>query len=112
MAQLIDVQLSPDRTRLRLRLRDAAGQAVLLTLPSTCLNTILAVLPRDVEARTVHHLDAWAINVAENGEDLILALRTPEGRAVSFRTKPSQVQGMATIATYGRNTRHPTGTIH
>jgi hypothetical protein len=38
----------------------------------------------------------------ENGQDLVLTLRTPQGLAISFATKPWQVEGMATIATDGR----------
>ena len=44
--------------------------------------------------------------LAENGRDMILTLRTPEGMAISFTVKPWQVQGMATVATYG-STREP-----
>jgi hypothetical protein len=46
-----------------------------------------------------------------NGQDLVLTLRTPEGQAVSFAMKPWQVEGMATIATYGNAARSPT-TVH
>ncbi len=98
---LIAVQLSPDGKRLHLKLRDEAGQAVSLTVPSSCINAMLAAIPRRVEKDVVHTLDAWAIDLAENGLDLVLTLRTSEGRAVSFMAKPSQVQGMATIATCG-----------
>ncbi|MGD0109823.1 MAG: hypothetical protein ABSC06_38240 [Rhodopila sp.] len=47
-----------------------------------------------------------------NGQDLVLTLRTPEGQAVSFAMKPWQVEGMATIATYGNSGRRSEKTLH
>jgi hypothetical protein len=52
------------------------------------------------------------MDLAENGHDLVLTLRTSEGRAVSFMAKPSQVQGMATIATYGSGQGRALKTVH
>ncbi len=111
-ASLIAVQLSADGKRLHLKLRDATGETVSLTLPSNCLNQVLTAMPRTVETDAVHPLDTWTMGLAENGEDLVLTLRTSEGRAVSFMTRPSQVQGMATIATYGRGQRTTAKTLH
>jgi hypothetical protein len=100
------VRLSPDRTRLVLRLRDHAGHSVSVSLPTACLNTVLTAMPQQVETGTVHPLDTWTMGPAENGLDLVLTLRTPQGLAISFTTKPFQVEAMATVATYGRV--HPT----
>jgi hypothetical protein len=47
-----------------------------------------------------------------NGQDLILTLRTPEGQAVSFAMKPWQIEGMATIATYGNASGTSAGPVH
>jgi hypothetical protein len=49
---------------------------------------------------------------AGNGQELVLTLRTPEGIAVSFTTKPWQLEGMATIATYGNAGPLPVKTVH
>jgi hypothetical protein len=43
---------------------------------------------------------------------MILTLRTPEGMAISFTVKPWQVQGMATVATYGSTREPPNRSIH
>jgi hypothetical protein len=48
----------------------------------------------------------------DNGQDLVLTLRTPEGQSVSFAMKPWQVEGMATIATYGTSGRTGVTTVH
>ena len=111
-AELGDVRLSADGSHLILRLRDTAGQTVSLSLPTRCLNTVLSALPRQVEMGTVHALDTWDMVPADNGQDMILRLSTPDGRAVSFAIKPWQVQGMATVATYGSLRAMPSRSIH
>ena len=100
-AELDGARLSPDGTRLTLLLRDAEGRKIALSLPTNCLNTVLTATPRTAEAGTVHPLDTWTMTPSGNGHDMILTLCTPEGTAISFTIKPWQVQGMATIATYG-----------
>jgi hypothetical protein len=110
--ELIDVRVSPDGTQLRLRLRDQSGQSLTFSLPACWLNTMLKALPASRGAATVHPLDSWSMDRAENGQEVVLTLRTPEGHAVSFVMKPWQVEGMATIATYGRSGRTPETTIH
>jgi hypothetical protein len=110
--QLTEVRLSPDGTRLLLTLLDDAGQRISLTLPASCLNTMLSVAPRHIEPGSVYRLDAWNMGVAENGQDLLLTLRTPEGLAISFALKPWQVEGMATIATYGSARRTQPKSLH
>jgi hypothetical protein len=111
-AELINVRLSPDRKRLRLTLRDEAGRMVSLSLPANWLNTLLNAVPRQVESGIVHPLDSWTMDRPGNGRDLILTLRTPEGQSVSFATKQWQVEGMATIATYGTTGPAPNETVH
>jgi hypothetical protein len=100
--ELMDVRLSADRTRLVLRLRDQTGQSISLSLPTACLNAVLTAMPQQIEIGTVHPLDTWTMGLAENGQDLVLTLRTPQGSTISFAAKPCQVEAMATIATYGR----------
>jgi hypothetical protein len=99
--ELIQAKLSPDSTRLQLTLRDQDGQSVSLSLPLACLNTILTAAPRQAATDEVHRLDSWTMDHAEAGNDIVLTLRTPEGLAISFNTKRWQIEGMATIATYG-----------
>ena len=110
--QLTGVRLSADRTHVILGLLDAAGQKVSLSLPVNCLNAVLSVTPRQAEAGAVYKLDSWNMSVAENGQDLLLTLRTPEGLAISFALKPWQVEGMATIVTYGSAQRMQPKTMH
>ena len=110
--ELMDVRLSGDRTRLVLRLRDASGQSISLSLPTVCLNAVLTAMPRQIETGIVHPLDTWTMGLAENGQDLVLTLRTPQGSAVSFAAKPCQVEAMATIATYGRAHPPTTRSVH
>jgi hypothetical protein len=104
-AEVLSVRLSRDRTRLVLMLRDAAGQTVSLSLPTQCVNAMLTAVPQQMEAGALHALDTWSIEPIGNGQDVVLTLRTAEGQAISFSAKPWQVEGMATIATYGRG--HP-----
>ncbi len=103
--ELLDVRVSPDRTRLVPRLRDHAGQSVSLSLPTACLNTLLTAMPQQGEIGTVHPLDTWTMEPTENGQDLVLTLRTPQGLAISFTAKAFQVEAMATVATHSR--AHP-----
>jgi hypothetical protein len=110
--ELIDVRVSPDGTHLRLRLRDQTGQSLTFSLPACWLGTMLKALPPQSGSKTVHPLDSWSMDRSDNGQDVVLTLYTPEGQAVSFAMKPWQVEGMATIATYGRSGRTPETTIH
>ncbi|WP_428484592.1 hypothetical protein [Rhodopila sp.] len=110
--ELVSVALSPDRKRLRLRLKDQLGRTVALLLPASWLNTIQGALPRQLESGIAHPLDSWSMDRDGNGQDLILTLRTPEGLAVSFTAKPWQVEGMATLATYGNLSRTHVKTVH
>jgi hypothetical protein len=110
--ELDGVRLSPDGSRLILLLRDTAGQKVSFSLPTSCLNSVLTAVPHPADADTVHAVDTWHISLAENGQDMVLTLRTPEGVATAFTIKRWQFQGMATVATYG-STREPTSrSIH
>jgi hypothetical protein len=84
----------------------------LASLPASCLNAVLSVVPRSAASDVVHQLDSWSMGVAENGQDLLLMLRTPEGAAISFTLKPWQVEGMATIAIYGSAQRSQPKTMH
>jgi hypothetical protein len=110
--ELISLRLSPDRKSLRLRLRDQAGRIVELSLPGSWLNSMRNAMPLQVESGTVHPLDSWSMDRAGNGQDLVLTLRTPEGIAFSFTTKPWQLEGMATIATYGNASPSAVKTVH
>lgn len=111
-AEFVSVRLSPDRNRLTLMLRDAMGQSISLTLPTACLNTVLTAMPQQINRGTLHSLDSWSMEPAENGQDVVLTLRTPDGLAISFAAKPWQVEGMATIATYGRGSRPSVKVVH
>jgi hypothetical protein len=111
-AHLTEVRLSADGARLNMDLLDLRGQKVSLSLPTSCLNAMLSVMPRHAKPDSLHKLDSWHMGVAENGQDLVLTLRTPEGLAISFTLKPWQVEGMATIATYGSAQRLPSKTLH
>lgn len=101
----MDVRIASDGDRLLLRLRDPAGQRISLSLPTSCINMILRAMPRVAENGTVHPLDTWSMVAAENGQDLILTLRTPQGRAVSFVARPFQFEAMATVAMHSH--AHP-----
>jgi hypothetical protein len=110
--ELYGVLVSSDGKHLRLRVRDQDGRTVTVSLPTCWLNAMLTAVPRSPGTNTVHPLDGWSMDRSGNGQDLVLTLRTPEGRAVSFAMKSWQVEGMATIATYGSPTRSPQTTIH
>jgi hypothetical protein len=110
--RLTAVRLSADGARLNVDLLDLHGQKVSLSLPTGCLNAMLSVMPRHAKPGTLHKLDSWSMGVAQNGQDLVLTLRTPEGLAISFTLKPWQLEGMATIATYGSAQRLLPKTLH
>jgi hypothetical protein len=110
--QMTEVRLSADGTRVIMALLDDAGRKVSLSLPANCLNAVLSAVPRHADPGTVHKLDSWNMGVAENGQDLLLTLRTAEGLAISFTLKPWQIEGMATIATYGGFQRSHPKTMH
>jgi hypothetical protein len=57
-----------------------------------CLNAVITAMPQRVESDAMHPLDTWTMVVAENDQDLVLTLHAPDGRTVSFATKPYQVQ--------------------
>ena len=89
-----------------------SGQTVSFSFPACWLNTMLNAVPDRPRPDTVHPLDSWSMDRVGNGQDLVLTLRTPEGQAVSFAMKPWQVEGMATIATYGLSGRPAAHTVH
>jgi hypothetical protein len=97
---LVGVRLSDDGWFVRAYFADKEGQTVSLTLPTECLSMLASVVPNRLDPDTVHVLHAWSMDHTANGEDLVLTLRTPDARTVSFLTKPWQVKGMATIATW------------
>lgn len=49
---------------------------------------------------------------AENGQDMLLTLCTPEGKAISFRIKSWQAEGIATVATSGSTRGRISRSIH
>jgi hypothetical protein len=110
--ELIGVRISSDGKHLRLRVRDQGGQAMTLSFPSGWLNRMLNVLPQSPGPDSVHSLDSWSMDRTSKGQDLILTLRTPEGQTVSFVMKPWQIEGMATIATYGNTLQTSAKTLH
>jgi hypothetical protein len=110
--QLTEVRLSADGARLNMDLLDSKGQKVSLSLPTNCMNAMLSALPRHAKPGSVHKLDSWNMGVAENGQDLLLTMRTQEGLAISFMLKSWQVEGMATIATYGSSQRAQPKSLH
>jgi hypothetical protein len=111
-AGLIRAEPSADGTRINLRLLDQAGHTVSVSLPASCLNAVITAIPQRIENGAVHPLDTWSMVLADNGQDLLLTLRTAEGLAISFTTKPWQVEGMATIATHGISRRTPAKPVH
>ena len=109
-AELNCVRLSPDGSRLILLLRDDLGRKVSLSVPANSLNTMLMAMPRAVQPGTVHALDSWDMAQGDDGA-MVLTLSTPDGLTVSFIIKSWQVQGMATVATYGAS-REVARTVH
>jgi hypothetical protein len=110
--ELTEVRLSADGARAILTLLDDTGCKISLSLPVNCLNAVMSVAPRYAEPGAVHKLDSWNMGVTESGQDLLLTLHTPEGLAISFMLKPWQVEGMATIATYGSARKSQPKSMH
>jgi hypothetical protein len=110
-AQLDGVRLSPDGSRLPAAARYGGAEGLRL-LPTNCLNSVLTAVPHPVEPDTVHSVDTWNMSRAGNDQDITLTLRTPEGMAISFTIKRWQVQGMATVATYGGTHEPASRSVH
>jgi hypothetical protein len=110
--ELDGVHISTDGRRLRLRVRDRSGRTVRFSLPVNWLNSMLNALPQSGGDGVVHPLDSWRLERTPTGQDLVLTLQTPEGKAVSFAMKRWQVEGMATIATYGNAAGNTQQTVH
>jgi hypothetical protein len=110
--QLTEVRLSADGSRVLLALLGDSGREFVLSLPTNCLNAVHSAVPRQADPSVVHKLDSWSMGPAENGQDLLLTLRTPESVAISFTLKPWQVERMATIATYGNSHRPQPKILH
>jgi len=111
-ADLDGVRVSPDGSRLILLLRDAAGQKVSLSLPRSCVSTVMTAAPRPADAGPVHSVETWSMSLAENGQDIILTLCTPDGMVMSFTIKSWQAQGMATVAIYGTTRDSANRSVH
>ncbi len=107
--ELLGLRLSGDGKCLRLRVRDQNGQALSLSLPVCWLNAMRTTLPRTTDIDIIHALDSWSMDRFNNGQELVLTLRTSEGQSISFAMKPWQIEGMATIASYGNS---PGTTVH
>jgi hypothetical protein len=73
---------------------------------------MLNALPLSAGDGVVPPLDSWSVDRTPNSQDLVLTLQTAEGKAVSFAMKRWQVEGMATIATYGSAAGSTQRTIH
>lgn len=110
--ELASVHISLDGRRVRLRVRDQSGRTVRFTLPANWLSSMVNALPRSGGDGVVHPLDSWRLERTPTGQDLVLTLQTPEGKAVSFAMKRWQVEGMATIATYGNVAGTTQQTLH
>jgi hypothetical protein len=110
--ELVSVRVSANGKRLRLLARDQNGQTMAFSLPACWLNAMLTALPHSSGSGTVHLLDSWSMDRMGSSQDLVLTLRTPEGQTVSFAIKPWQVEGMATIATYGNSGRTSETPMH
>lgn len=110
--ELVSVNLSPDGTHIRLRVRDQDGRIVALALPACWLNAMQEALPPARLGDKVHPVDSWSVEHSVDGQTLMLTLRTPEGMAASFALKSWQMEGMATVAAHGRGARPQAVTVH
>jgi hypothetical protein len=67
-ADLDDVRLSPDGSRLILLLHDASGQKVSLSLPTQCLSALLTAAPQPVAGGAVHSVKTWSMSSPITGK--------------------------------------------
>ncbi len=112
VTEVLRAWASEDGRRLHVKLVTAGGSTVTLTLPISSLNAVLTpVTPRTDPAET-RLLDTWTMRHIDNGGEVLLTLCTADGEAVSFVTKAAQIEGMATIATYGRPGRRSAKVLH
>lgn len=109
---LVHAWLSDDGQRLHLKLLERDGRTITISVPLVCLTTILMSVPQKIDPDEAPTLAAWTMTPAGNGDDLVLTLRTPDGRSVSFLTRRSQIEGMATIATHSQPARPAVKRVH
>lgn len=98
---LTNFDVSLDGSRVRLNARDQSGAIKALELPATCLNQLLATIPKIIQEtqRRQHHdnsiraafpLDTFGIELGEEDEDglrhYILTLKTTGPFEISFAT--------------------------
>ena len=110
--ELASVHIPLDGRRVRLRVRDQSGRTVRFTLPANWLSSMVNALPDLAATVWCIRSIAGGLNGRLTGQDLVLTLQTPEAKAVSFAMKRWQVEGMATIATYGNVAGTTQQTLH
>ena len=110
--ELTEVRLSADGSARADEFAGRRGGGSFVVAAGGVFERRASVAPRHAEPGSVHRLDSWNMTVADNGQDLLLTLRTPEGLVISFTLKPWQVEGMATIAAYGKTQHPPPKNLH
>jgi hypothetical protein len=101
-AEVTWVEITDDRRKLCLRLRDQAGRPASVSLPVASLTAVLtAAMRAGGERRTpaegqVHTLEGWSLDQSESG--LLLTLHLPDGAAITFAVQPWQIAAIASLA--------------
>lgn len=110
-AEILDVRLDIGRDRLRLRMRLDNARTCVVSVPCRALDAVVSALPCPPCGCEAQGVASWEISHSST-EDILLTLRTPQGQAFVFAFKPWQMNGIATLARYGRLDAAPRGTQH
>lgn len=105
VAALTTSEVGEGGTEIRLCMRDEAGREVTLEFPAALAASLILTLPRLMErcvqqlrgdaTRLVFPMQCWALEGADETENFILTLRTPDGFSVAFAVSKDDARGLA-----------------
>ncbi|MGE0748754.1 MAG: hypothetical protein AB7K86_26070 [Rhodospirillales bacterium] len=98
-----------DGSEVRLGMTGADGAAFELAIAADAVSRLVMTLPtvlrqmlvrqyRDDSLRVVYPLCGWSVEVAPDGQSLILTLGTNDGFTVSFGTNAAEIEAIADTA--------------
>jgi hypothetical protein len=111
-------EVSADGKSFRLSLRNDAGEASVISLPSECLNQLVMTMPciaaealrkryGSSEVRLVYPLSSWSLGTTEDDSQLIFTLGTPGGFQITFAVTAGDVARITATMNHHKDTLSP-----